>query len=175
MLARGFNCQTPYVMCSDQAIEDAHHLLVECIFARGVWNALATLLGVNLLNPRDTMQATWLASMSVDRSERKKWAILFSCTCWNLWKQRNMKNFQDKCRTASVVAKWIVHEATLWEKYCQLLVNVYSQMLCFLVCSMIYRGQGWGRFLNVHASVCMLLFGCGFWDQMWLCGCIEMM
>ena len=70
------------------------------------------------MHPRDTIKATWLASMPVDSSERKRWTILFSCTCWNLWKQRNMKIFQDKCRPANVVAEWIVHEVTLWEKYC---------------------------------------------------------
>lgn len=114
---RGFNCTLPCVMCSQQPIESAHHLLFQCAWAVQIWNRITVSSGLPLLTCKDTLQNTWMASLLSNRTHRRRWSVLFSCTCWNIWKQRNSKIFEEKVNPVDIVAAWIVHEATLWEKH----------------------------------------------------------
>lgn len=67
----------------------------------------------------ETVQDTWTKSYSLQTStaRKKKWKTLFTGTCWGIWKQRNLKVFEDRVVPADHVIAWIVREATLWERF----------------------------------------------------------
>ncbi|XP_078163498.1 uncharacterized protein LOC144558530 [Carex rostrata] len=120
MLRRHFHCDSLCVMCDANNLETAVHLIFTCCYARRIWHKVSSLTGINLVQVRDSVQETWRASENLTRSSRasRKWPVLFSCVCWFIWKQRNLCIFENKRSEVDLVASWIVHEATLWEKHC---------------------------------------------------------
>lgn len=120
MQTRNINCQPNCVMCADGQVETAWHLIFNCNFAAQVWETVARLTGLNMLLVQETVLETWYRSSDrFSGTRRRKWSIVFSATCWMLWKQRNLKFFEGRTAPPGMVASWIVQEAALWEKFCK--------------------------------------------------------
>lgn len=71
----------------------------------------------------DSIERTWDDSWEEARQdgtmERKDWATLFMCVVWNLWKQRNEKNFKNKLKASFLLVQQIIQEVNLWKTYCR--------------------------------------------------------
>lgn len=68
---------------------------------------------------QESLQETWDKPNCLmdDPLRRSKWEIFFSCTCWGIWKERNLRIFENRRRLVDVVAAWIIQEASLWEMF----------------------------------------------------------
>jgi recombinational DNA repair protein RecR len=49
------------------------------------------------------------------RKARNKHEQMMAATCWNIWKERNRRIFQDKKRDTNVLIMKIVEDAQLWD------------------------------------------------------------
>ena len=107
MRRRKFNCDPRCEMCNHNLPETAIHLLFSCRFAANIWSKLGRHTNRGYL----TIQEAWEKEAITD-------PILIACAIWEIWKCRNLKIFENKMVPIDVTVQWIVHEATLWKKFC---------------------------------------------------------
>lgn len=122
MVRRGFQCDLQCAMCVSDHTESALHLCYHCQYATRVWEEVQRLLGRRILVNAGSVQQIWDKSWDfiklVGGMSRKKWATIFMCVSWHLWKQRNEKIFRGIAKPPCVVAKLVVQEFQLWMKFC---------------------------------------------------------
>lgn len=92
MLARNFNCYPDCILCTAGRLETALHLFFCCPFARQVWHLISIHLGFTAVLVRDSVQETCEVSSGAihDTLRHRRWETFFSCTCWGIWKERNL-------------------------------------------------------------------------------------
>ncbi|XP_078167173.1 uncharacterized protein LOC144561941 [Carex rostrata] len=103
-------------------LETAVHLFYQCRYAKQVWEKVAKRLGRRIMVRGISVQQTWDKSWDRISHEgsmpKKRWAVLFMCVSWPLWKQRNDKNFRGKFKPPFLVADSILEDSAMWFKYC---------------------------------------------------------
>lgn len=104
---RNFQCELRCEMCNDQQVESALHLFFRCRHAQAIWSGL----GLRGGNQYQTVGESWKEVSDRD-------SILASSAIWELWKCRNRAIFDNKKVAIDVTVQWIIHEATLWRKFC---------------------------------------------------------
>lgn len=110
MQRRNFNCQLNCTMCTSGCLETALHLLFLCPYAIGIWHRVSSYPGTEIVQLEDSVQGTWLKSEKIPTTKhaRKRWRVFFSCTCWAIWRNRNLRIFEGKRVPMDVVADWVV-------------------------------------------------------------------
>lgn len=118
MMRRNFNCQTACCpMCNTNQVETGFHLFFTCPFARELWNRLNHYLGRQLLVLSSSVQDTWRSTQHASSPQMKTEGHMFlAAALWSIWKQRNMRIFENRVASLDVVLRWLVEEATLWKK-----------------------------------------------------------
>lgn len=107
MRRRNFQCEEICEMCSCNQIESAMHLFFQCQYAKELWRRL----GMPSNGIDQSVEDAWLGVSTTD-------PILSACAIWEIWKSRNAAIFEEKRVPLDVTVQWIIHEATLWKKFC---------------------------------------------------------
>ncbi|KAJ1688399.1 hypothetical protein LUZ63_019789 [Rhynchospora breviuscula] len=94
---RGWPAQQACVLCSTQHIEDAAHLFQNCQFASVIWQTIGILFNLTINLSFQEMTDFWLQNrMTFDMEKKDSWDIVWSATCWTLWKLRCKVIFQNE-------------------------------------------------------------------------------
>ena len=78
--------------CDEETVD---HLLIHCKFAYALWSEVLIMFGVQWVMP-DTIVSllfawrNWLGTYS-----SKVWNLVPACLMWLVWKERNVRNFED--------------------------------------------------------------------------------
>lgn len=72
MLRRHFQCKPNCVLCDNNQDEFALHLLFTCSYAQRVWHKVSAITGINMLDVKDSIQETWMASAAFIRTQQTK-------------------------------------------------------------------------------------------------------
>lgn len=119
---RGMDILVSCAMCMNCPVESTLHLLYLCPYAVSVWFEVSQLLNKTIMHPAMTVQQIWEASWQKAAQQgdtnRKKWLLMFCCTSWEIWKQRNDAIFNDRRLPAKLLAGRCVQQMRLWIKYC---------------------------------------------------------
>ncbi|KAJ0700669.1 putative RNA-directed DNA polymerase [Helianthus annuus] len=95
---RGMNF--PNVTCKTCGAgdESAHHILIECNFAKRVWEMISKWLRIPMVNPELNLKETLAEIIEVQRSRniRKLIHAAVIQTLWMLWKTRNERVFSGR-------------------------------------------------------------------------------
>ncbi|XP_078178597.1 uncharacterized protein LOC144572798 [Carex rostrata] len=120
MINRGLSCDTQCEVCHQCPLETAKHLFFQCGHARQVWRLLSSMLGFNLLQTGDTVQAIVSNSGRAcqRRIPRSQWGTLFFAVCWFIWRNRNRKKFDGIESDPHWIAHQSIKESKLWRKFC---------------------------------------------------------
>lgn len=120
MSMRGIECDLQCVLCPTCPVETMLHLLFDCQYARKFWFRFRLHLGFPIMTRRASIPDTVTVSYQRCRSRltRKLWGIYFFSGCWVIWKERNNKIFQGKCRDPNGAAENAFKQALMWEKFC---------------------------------------------------------
>jgi hypothetical protein len=105
--ARNWPCNPVCPLC-DQAPETAEHISLHCVFLQEVWvlvNAWTTGL-VQVPSHGVGLEQWWNSSLAaVVKDQKRRLAGLLMRTAWNIWKERNMRVFeQSTARPARILA-----------------------------------------------------------------------
>jgi hypothetical protein len=94
-------------------------VLVRCVYVRLVWFSCLGREGLDLSEPqfRSTLEAWWTDQRQrVSNADRRKFDTLVIATTWLLWKQRNVRVFQnirDLCDVTDLIDR-IHDEFMIW-------------------------------------------------------------
>lgn len=108
----------PCSLCS-QHDETIDHLLLGCVYSREVWFKMLRPLILQRLTPTaNSILADWWCTSrkSLPKETRKTFDSLLVLVCWELWKERNRRVFNDEARQASNLVSQIRQEAHCWSQ-----------------------------------------------------------
>jgi len=106
---RRWPCHEHCVLCNGP-LETSVHLSFNCAFAKAVWNQVFIWEGINtdLLQMQDEPNhfRTWWEQVvpQISKDQRRKFNGIVIYTCWNLWKERNRRIFNNVFQSPSEVA-----------------------------------------------------------------------
>lgn len=120
LVHRNFNpSETGCPLCENDILESALHLFFNCPYSLEIWHKLSNHMGDALLVQGSSVLEVWRESFNKFKhtpSARKKWEVLFSAGCWQIWKQCNCRIFERNQVVTDIVLQWIISDATLWER-----------------------------------------------------------
>ena len=90
----GLQDDDPCVLCGQES-ETPDHLFIGCVLTREVWFALLAPLGLTVLAPGHTEDATsrWLRQrLRIDAAGRPAFDSMILLISWVIWKERNSRN-----------------------------------------------------------------------------------
>lgn len=106
----------PCSFCA-QHDETVDHLLLRCTYAREIWFKQLQRSANQRLTPRpDHQLAEWWAASrkSLPKNLRKGFDSLLVLLCWELWKERNRRVFDNASKLPAEMLKRINDEVDLW-------------------------------------------------------------
>ena len=122
LLARNWPCESNCVLC-DQVTETAAHLCLQCPFAKQVWLLVNSWTNGVIPLPIDLdvhVDDWWRRSLSPLNAAQKRYvAAILMYTCWNLWKERNRRIFEQKSMNPHQVVQLIKEEVNLRRVACR--------------------------------------------------------
>jgi zinc-binding in reverse transcriptase len=106
---RNWPCGSTCVLCSAPTIEDADHLFLTCPYACRIWNDI---LPNNMSTPGEISEFfSFLHSVSKTTEQLVTHTAI---TCWNIWKERNIRIFQSKSIPSDRLFIMIMTDVQLW-------------------------------------------------------------
>ncbi len=114
---RGWTGPSICYLCN-RAEEGLEHLLFNCSYSHLVWRR--TLLGfqracTTLLGGNGDLATRWTrARVAMDKSTRSAFDPCIAATCWELWKERNYRIFEERSTGPAVCGKNIANVITVW-------------------------------------------------------------
>jgi hypothetical protein len=106
------------VLCGQEP-ETADHLFTGCILTRELWVELLSPLGLPVLAPQHTEDATswWLRQwLHIDAAFRPAFNSLVLLVAWVVWKERNGRTFSHDANGIWELLQKAVREADDWVK-----------------------------------------------------------
>ena len=109
---RGWHLPNRCFLCGCEE-ETINHILIHCIVAKGLWNIILALCGVQWVFPNSVKEvlSSWGGSF-VGRKRKKVWKSIPLFIFWTIWKERNMLAFKggvlayQKLKTSFVYIIW---------------------------------------------------------------------
>lgn len=114
---RGWPHQDACSLC-DQRIESAKHLIVDCIFAKEVWQLIGTnSTRISEAAAAATVKKWWFRIRQAQQrdNEAKKEITLAYYVVWNIWKERNRRIFEGKSKSTQVLVSMIREDEAQFE------------------------------------------------------------
>ncbi|KAJ3673141.1 hypothetical protein LUZ60_006515 [Juncus effusus] len=99
-------------LCTNGTMESADHLFIHCPYAKNVWNLFGVIPPANGTSTLPFWERT-RHSLN-DELVRRKWDLIWSATCWTIWKQRNQRIFTNKRAPPSISYMLASKEAEIW-------------------------------------------------------------
>ncbi len=104
-----------FCSCSEENLE---HLLFSCSFASALWQRLLARLPVGSGSANYTsrdLPTLWCSlRASLTGIARDGFDTCFVAACWELWKERNARLFNNKLSTAAELERKVLAEAEFW-------------------------------------------------------------
>ncbi|CAN1145175.1 Uncharacterized mitochondrial protein AtMg00310 [Linum perenne] len=101
----------PKCPCCNSFDETLRHMLFECVVTKGIWREM--LSNVTLPRPQQTV-ADWLLTLIKDG--RVESCIEDGICCWEVWRTRNEKSFQDITPSQQGMCIRLNLELNLWTR-----------------------------------------------------------
>ncbi|WVZ57357.1 hypothetical protein U9M48_007751 [Paspalum notatum var. saurae] len=102
----------------DQSDETIQHLLISCVFAREVWTAILSKLGLAFIAPQPGctgFTCWWRQSVKrVGKDMRKGLNSLIILVAWQIWKHRNSCVFEGTRPCVQSIVLAVVVEGSAW-------------------------------------------------------------
>jgi zinc-binding in reverse transcriptase len=99
------------VFCSAQVDEDADHLFFRCLYTQRNWNDI---LPTNVRAPSELQELPHLLhTMSHGPFNQSR---TLAAACWNIWKERNRRIFQDIRRPSERLLMHVIANSALWDR-----------------------------------------------------------
>lgn len=73
-----------------------------------------------------------------------KWGVYFFSACWIIWNEKNNMIFQNKCMDAEWAAGKALKEATLWLKFCEVMMLPCDSAVFLVVFSSCFADNAYG-------------------------------
>ena len=111
--------------------EDIHHLLVNCLVSRGIWEKLAAELGYNITR-HDTLRQhyeSWISQRVRNKIRKKLCIATFFAATWSLWMQRNAMVFDHQPLDTAALTHTICWRVAVWSRYWKEKISYTSEML----------------------------------------------
>jgi zinc-binding in reverse transcriptase len=119
MIRRHLTITPGCVLCDSGTLETAQHLFVTCPVVGQIWCALSSRLNLRMLNPRESIGATYLASIPRGtRVQIETWRTYFICALWAVWRERNNRIFRQKTTPVLVIVDNIYTDGRMCSRYC---------------------------------------------------------
>jgi len=123
------------VYSADKRLNTCDHLLAGCVLAREIWFAVLVPLGVSALVPVPDSQLVdwWLRSrLALQGDLRPAFDCLVLLVVWILWKERNVRTFnQEICNVQQLLSK-LLCEVQVWVAAGFVCFSVLPQLLSLL-------------------------------------------
>ena len=109
---RGWHLPNRCFLCGCEE-ETINHILIHCTVAKGLWNIILALCGVQWVFPNSVKEvlSSWKGSF-VGRKRKEVWKAIPLFIFWNIWKERNRLAFKggvldcQKLKTSLVYIIW---------------------------------------------------------------------
>jgi zinc-binding in reverse transcriptase len=108
---RNWPCGASCVLCNSIMQETTDHIFLSCSFTRRTWNDILPnnhQLPSSVIYLSRTLDAGRLANSGV--------AIKYAAVCWNIWKERNRRIFENKMLTSYSLTMKMILDVELWQK-----------------------------------------------------------
>ena len=109
---RGWHLPNRCFLCGCEE-ETINHILIHCTVAKGLWNIILALCGVQWVFPNSVKEvlSSWKGSF-VGRKRKEVWKSIPLFIFWTIWKERNRLAFKggvlayQKLKTSLVYSIW---------------------------------------------------------------------
>jgi hypothetical protein len=94
--------------------ESVDHLLLHCEVASALWTTIFSRFGLSWVMPLrviDLFASWWTGGRS---QSAVVWKMVPSCLMWCLWRERNVRNFEDQERTFEELKSFFFHTLFSW-------------------------------------------------------------
>jgi hypothetical protein len=107
LIKRGWTDDTDCRLCGNE-LETPVHLCKDCPFTKEVWEILKQWLQLTVIQSVNTAGSLhnhwWRCRRRFQKNERRKVDGIFIYFWWNIWKERNRRQFQQKALNPNQVA-----------------------------------------------------------------------
>ncbi|KAJ1695315.1 hypothetical protein LUZ63_012013 [Rhynchospora breviuscula] len=111
LLKRNMLVQQRCYLCQQALLETADHLFSQCHFSSQILRHLG-------LDLRQHSTVHSILNYICSASTPHQTSTLFSTCFWSLWLERNNRVFRDDRRNIQAIQEWIIHQASLFLKFC---------------------------------------------------------
>ncbi|RVX11715.1 putative ribonuclease H protein [Vitis vinifera] len=110
---RGWHLPNRCFLCGCEE-ETINHMLIHCTVAKGLWDIILALCGVQWVFPNSVKEvlSSWKGSF-VGRKRKKVWKSIPLFIFWTIWKERNRLAFKGAPGTMTKLAKFSPSESLL--------------------------------------------------------------
>lgn len=114
-----------------QKEETWFHILWECTHAKVIWSKVFAWWGIEL-NKQISCHGFLFSLCRVvkDINTTAAWHITVAISLWNLWKDRNMRVFQQKDQDLNMIFYCIREEIKFWCMQARLITDRHSNLWC---------------------------------------------
>lgn len=102
------------VLCHMEG-ECLNHLYLHCSFSRAIWTHFLAKLDCTWVMPNNLVELFDIWGIGGMREKGMCfWGCLPQAVIWNIWKERNLIIFEDKCKPMREVIDVIVRDVSNW-------------------------------------------------------------
>lgn len=116
---RGWPHDDNCVLC-DREPEDCYHLFVSCDYTSEMWRLMRQWTSISFPTPGiEGLQPTdwWIqARLCFRKSYRSNFDSAFMLMCWQIWKERNARVFEQRTRRPDQLVEAIKEEIMVWKE-----------------------------------------------------------
>jgi len=96
LMKRGIQLSPRCFLCGEEA-ETVNHLFLHCRITNILWSIFINSKGLLWVMPRNIVQALKIwSSFAYISGHKERWKIIPTCIWWSVWKERNLRCFQNK-------------------------------------------------------------------------------
>ncbi|KAJ3705206.1 hypothetical protein LUZ61_008911 [Rhynchospora tenuis] len=117
LLKRNIPCVQGCILCGHPDRETGDHLFFDCAFSVQLWHRLGFSQASTQIHSHVSLQDrlhSWFSTAANSPDKR----IVLATAFWGIWLKRNNRIFRNQIRRIEAIQQWIVHEATLFMKFC---------------------------------------------------------
>ena len=97
LMKRNIQLSPRCLLCGEEEVETVNHLFLHCRITNILWNVFINQKDMKKVMPRKVMQTLklWSSYASIT-GHKERWKIIPACIWWSMWKERNLRCFQNK-------------------------------------------------------------------------------
>ena len=96
LMKRGIQLSPRCSLCGEEA-ETVNHLFLHCRITNILWSIFINSKYLFWVMPRNIVQSLKIwSSFAYIYGHKERWKIIPTCILWSMWKERNLRCFQNK-------------------------------------------------------------------------------